>query len=101
MNIAKAIIQTAALGAAIGFLMFAAAPRCEAGSWIFRRSYYSHQGETRIHVGGRASTRVYYTRPHGGYIRGGYRHLRVGGNLHSYDDHYHFYESWYQVGGQY
>ena len=69
-------------------------------SWIFKRSYYSHQPATVVEVGPQSPYGTVFTRPQGAYIRGGYRQLRVGGNLRANDDYHYFYESWFQHGEQ-
>ena len=71
------------------------------GSWIFQRSYYSHQPASEVQVGPQTPYGTVFTRPQGAYIRGGYRRLRVGGNLRSNDDYHYFYEGWFQQGEQY
>ena len=77
------------------------ATRCHAEeSWIFKRSYYSHQPATVVEVGPQSPYGPIFTRPQGAYIRGGYRQLRVGGNLRANDDYHYFYESWFQQGEQ-
>ena len=100
------------------------ATEVDAGSWVFRQSYHSHQASPaaggvapggyalpgQIPFQGYAARQYYpqpgyaqprYTQPGGAYLRGGFRHLRVGGNLRNYDDHHHFFESWIQHGGQF
>lgn len=76
-------------------------PPLPAESWIFQRSYYSHQPATEVEVGPQTPHSPLFTRPQGAYIRGGYRRLRVGGNLRAYDDYHYFYESWFQAGEQF
>ncbi len=76
-------------------------PSWPSQSWIFNRSYYSHQPATEVEVGPQSPHSPIFTRPQGAYIRGGYRRLRVGGNLRSNDDFHYFYESWFQVGEQF
>ncbi len=78
-----------------------ARPAAAGESWIFNRSYYSHQPATEVEVGPQSPYTPIFTRPQGAYIRGGYRRLRVGGNLRSNDDYHFFYESWYQTGQQF
>ena len=72
-----------------------------AGSWMFRRSYYSHDPVRPVQIGQRPVRGPVYTRPQGDYVRGGYRSLhgsiRIGGNTY---DHYHIWDSWIQHGAQ-
>lgn len=78
-------------------------PRPPQSSWIFQRSYYSHQPANEVQVDKKVVTQgPVSTRPQGAYVRGGYRRLRVGGNLRCQNDDYHyFYESWFQRGEQF
>lgn len=73
-----------------------------AGSWIFRRSYYSHQPVTPVQVGVPSSRGPYYVRPAGAYYNGGYRYLRsnivIRGQVF---DSLNVYESWGQAGAQF
>lgn len=85
----------------LALLGLACAP-VQAGSWIFQRSYYSHQPAVAVPVGPQAVGGPYYTRPYGEYVRSGFRTMRttivVGGR--SYDNT-NLFESWIQVGSQY
>lgn len=71
-------------------------------SWMFQRSYYSHQPATPVTIGRRARGGPYYTRPQGAYFNGGFRRLRstinVGGQIY---DNLNLFESWAQTGGQF
>lgn len=81
----------------------AATPAARAdNSWMFQRSYYSHQPATPVAIGRRARGGPYYTRPQGAYFNGGFRRLRstinVGGQIY---DNLNLFESWAQTGGQF
>ena len=69
-------------------------------SWIFRRSYYSHDPITPVQIGNLSPYPVRPVRAPGTYVRFGYRRLhstiRVGPWSH---DHLNVYESWVQTGG--
>jgi hypothetical protein len=84
---------------AAGF--WAIATSAEAGNWMFRRSYYSHDPVQPVVISPYPVTGPVYTRPQGEYVRGGYRHLHgaihIGGNTY---DHYHMWDSWFQHGSQ-
>lgn len=81
---------------------FIAAPSAQGGdSWIFRPSYYSHDPAQEVEIAPRPSTRLYYSRPYGAYIRWGFQHTHTGPTVRSSYDHYHFYESWIQGGEQF
>ncbi|HEV3339221.1 MAG TPA: hypothetical protein VG125_02655 [Pirellulales bacterium] len=74
----------------------------QAESWMFGRSYYSHQPTEPVAIGRRARGGPYYTRPQGAYFNGGFRRLRstinVGGQVY---DNLNLFESWAQTGGQF
>jgi hypothetical protein len=90
-----------ALALLVGCVATDARP-CPAGeSWIFNRSYYSHQPASEVEIGPQSIYGPVFTRPQGAYVRGGYRRLRVGGNLRCNDDYHYFYESWFQGGEQF
>jgi len=79
------------------------ASQCEAESWIFRRSYYSHQPAQTVQIEKTVSQlSPYRTRPQGAFVRGGYRikndYIRVGGRTM---DQTIRWESWYQAGRSY
>lgn len=71
-------------------------------SWMFQRSYYSHQPVEPVAIGRRARGGPYYTRPQGAYFNGGFRRLRstinIGGQIY---DNLNLFESWAQTGGQF
>jgi hypothetical protein len=83
-------------------LALLAADSARAESWMFRRSYYSHNPVTHVRIGRQYATGPIFTRPQGEYVSGSYRHVHstisVGGQTH---DHLNLYESWIQVGAQY
>jgi hypothetical protein len=82
--------------------VLSAASVAQAGdSWIFRPSYYSHYPAHEVEIAPRPSTRLYYTRPAGAYVRWGYWQTHTGPTIRSSHDHYHFYESWIQGGEQF
>lgn len=74
----------------------------KAGSWVFRRSYYSHHPVTPVQVGVPTARGPYYVRPAGGYYNGGFRYLRsnivIRGQIF---DSLNVYESWGQAGAQF
>lgn len=71
-------------------------------SWVFRRSYYSHDPVQPVRIGRRSAGGPFYTSPQGGYVRAGYRNIQstinVGGQQY---DHIGIWESWGQTGAQY
>jgi hypothetical protein len=77
------------------------ASTASAGSWVFQRSYYSHDPVTQVRLGRQVYGGPYYTRPVGAYVKSGYRNLRstiqVGGGSY---DHVNVWESWIQYGEQ-
>ena len=83
-------------------LALASVPSVWAESWIFQRSYYSHEPATPVHIGPRAVGGPYYTRQRGEYVRSGFRNLNstinIGGGTY---DNVQVYESWIQYGAQY
>jgi len=92
----KALMIAAFLAGAL------AGPAAAAESWVFQRSYYSHEPAERVQIGPRATGGPYYTRPRGVYVNSGYRNLRstirIGGRTY---DHLNVWESWVQTGSQF
>lgn len=74
----------------------------QAGSWVFRRSYYTHDPVTPVRIGKAAVNGPHFSRPQGAYFSGGYRWNRSQINIsgHAYD-HVNIFESWYQTGSQF
>jgi hypothetical protein len=75
---------------------------CLGESWIFQRSYYTHDPVTKVRVGPQATGGPYYSPVRGQFTRGGYRYLRsqivVGGMVF---DQYNEWDSWIQTGAQF
>jgi hypothetical protein len=82
--------------------LLAASSICQAESWVFRQSYYSHDPVTEVRIGRQFSTGPVYTRPQGEYIKTGLRNLRstIVTQGQTYDN-LNVYESWIQVGSQF
>lgn len=82
--------------------MLLAVSTTQAGSWVFRRSYYSHQPASPVRIGRPATGGPFYSRPQGGYFTGGYRYSRstisIQGQIF---DNLIQIESWGQTGSQY
>lgn len=72
-------------------------------SWIFQRSYYSHDPVTNVRIGRPAVTGgPYYTRPQGAYVRSGFRNNNITINVGSAGaDVTNIWESWVQTGEQF
>jgi hypothetical protein len=73
------------------------------GSWIFQRSYYSHDPVTTVRI---AKPQVtggpYYTRPQGAYVKSGFRNNNIVINVGSAGaDVTNVWESWVQTGEQF
>lgn len=85
---------------AAAWAMDGGAPSTDAGerSWIFQRSYYTHQDPSQVSVGPQSTPRIRYTQPFGEYVRGGWMYQNLGRSLRSSSPSYTFYEYWYQYG---
>lgn len=70
-------------------------------TWLFERSYYSHDPVHHVRVGRQRAPGPVYTRPQGEYINAGFRfrnsRIVIGGQS---IDHVNIYESWIQHGSQ-
>lgn len=73
-------------------------------SWVFRRSYYSHDPVAPVQVGPPVGFKQgpYFTRSEGAYTRGAVRRsrgfIRVGGQVF---DQLNYWEAWVKTGRQY
>ncbi len=90
------------VAAVCGASWFSASP-ARADSWIFQRSYYTHDPVTDVRIGRQTTVGgPYYSRPQGQYIRTGTRYINSTINVPGYgSDQYNVYESWIQYGQQY
>ncbi len=83
-------------------VLFAAATSGSAASWIFQRSYYTHDPVSKVRIGPQATGGPYYSPVRGQYTRTGVRHLRsqirVGGLVF---DQYNEWDAWIQTGAQF
>ncbi len=83
-------------------ILAASAMPASAGTWIFGRSYYSHDPATQVRIGRQYSPAVVFTRPQGEYISAGFRFnvstIIVPGQT---VDNTNLYQRWYQVGTQF
>lgn len=79
--------------------MLAVSQLASADSWIFRRSYYSHDPVTDVRIGRQYSQGPVFSRPTGGYYSGGWRWqnapIIISGQMY---DNYNYFESWGQQG---
>lgn len=75
----------------------------EGSSWLFRRSYYSHEPVRPVTIARRniAGT-PQFTQPQGAYVRSGFRFSRNTINVRGLTvDNYYEFDSWVQSGAQY
>jgi hypothetical protein len=83
-------------------LLWLLTARANAESWIFQRSYYSHDPVTKVRIGPQATGGPYYSPVRGEFTRTGLRHVRsqisVGGMVF---DQYNEWDSWIQTGAQF
>ena len=84
------------------FVLFFCTATARAESWVFQRSYYSHDPVTHVRIGRQFTPGPVYTRPQGEYVNSGFRYNRSTINVRgqSYDNT-NIYEGWYQVGAQF
>lgn len=72
-------------------------------SWLFRRSYYSHEPARPVTIAKRniAGT-PQFTQPQGAYFKSGFRVSRNTINVRGWTvDNYYEYDGWTQTGSQY
>jgi hypothetical protein len=83
-------------------LIVTAPALANAASWIFQRSYYTHDPVTKVRIGPQATGGPYYAPVRGEFIRTGVRHvrsqIRVGGIVF---DQYNEWDTWVQTGAQF
>ena len=83
-------------------VLFSGAASADAASWIFQRSYYTHDPVTKVRIGPQATGGPYYAPVRGEFIRTGVRHvrsqIRVGGIVF---DQYNEWDTWVQTGAQF
>jgi hypothetical protein len=93
----------AALAATAGPAAAAQPQCCPTPSWMFRRSYYSHDPVTQVRIGTPyVPGGPYYTRPQGDYVRGGWRNVQNFINIQGQAyQQMNYWESWYQSGSQF
>ena len=88
--------------AALAVALLTPPASASAASWIFQRSYYTHDPVTKVRVGPQATGGPYYSPVRGEFIRTGVRQLRsqsrVGGIVF---DQYNEWEAWVQTGAQF
>jgi len=88
--------------AAIGALLCCASAHASAASWIFQRSYYTHDPVNKVRIGPQATGGPYYSPVRGEFTRTGVRYLRsqirVGGMVF---DQYNEWDAWIQTGAQF
>ena len=87
---------------AVAAIVICSAASAHAASWIFQRSYYTHDPVTKVRIGPQATGGPYYAPVRGEFIRTGVRHvrsqIRVGGIVF---DQYNEWDTWVQTGAQF
>jgi hypothetical protein len=87
---------------ALAAFVLCASPSADAASWIFQRSYYTHDPVSKVRIGPQATGGPYYSPVRGEFIRTGVRQLRsqirVGGIVF---DQYNEWDTWIQTGAQF
>ena len=96
------ILSGAAL-VALGFVAVSAKSAKADGSWIFQRSYYSHDPVTSVRIADPAvHGGPYYTRPQGVFVRSGFRNMNAIIQMGpAGSDQTNVWESWVQTGSQF
>src|SRR5262245_60362685 len=91
------------LAVAVVLSAFAGSAWAEGGSWVFQRSYYSHDPVTEVRIARpQVSGGPYYTRPRGAYVKSGFRNLNSVINVgNAGADITNVWESWIQTGEQF
>jgi hypothetical protein len=89
---------------AVSFSLGISSTTQAAESWIFRRSYYSHEPVQAVQIGPPTNYKsgAYRTRDQGAYVQSGLRnyrsYIRVNGQVF---DHVRVWESWVKSGRQF
>ncbi|MDZ4821731.1 MAG: hypothetical protein SGJ20_22450 [Planctomycetota bacterium] len=79
-----------------------ASSSASAASWVFERSYYTHDPVNQVRVGPQVTGGPYYSRVQGEFVRTGYRYLRSQINVRGLVfDQYNSWDSWIQSGSQF
>lgn len=85
----------------VGFSL-ALSHSASAASWVFQKSYYSHDPVTEVRIGPQASGGPYYSRVQGEFTTIGLRHVRSQINVRGVVfDQYNVWDSWIQTGAQF
>jgi hypothetical protein len=86
---------------AVAYVWLASSAQAE--SWLFSRSYYSHDPVTQVRIADPAVRGgPYYTRPQGVYVRSGFRNSNSIINMgRAGSDQTNVWESWIQTGAQF
>ena len=84
-----------------------AIPTAQAGnpptkSWIFRKSYYSHDPVQPVQIGRQRAGGPVFSRPEGDYVQAGFRRVYSSIQVPPYTwDNINIYEAWTHSGSQY